>query len=609
VRRRGLLLLVLVAVAVIAVVAVTSAQDDTGTTAEIGAFPPPGTQTASPETQISLRGAPADQLGSVEVSGSQTGAHSGHLEAHSDGQGASFLLDKPLKGGETVTVRTELNIAGAKDGDYTIRTVARPKSGLQSGGARPDPDLLKALTGQKGKAPKGAAVRYKSRPDLHPPEIEVLKHAQGTAGGFVFIAPKKVFGAKPRKGLQSGPLMLDDAGRPVFFAANDKGNVTDFRVQQYQGRPVLTWWQGRSVLGTGEGVVKIVDDHYKTVATVHGGNGYQLDFHDTTITPQGTLLGIVFNPVKWDLRSVGGPKDARVVDAVVQEVDIATGLVMFEWHSLGVVSLREGEGPVPKGKDPLYDYIHPNSLKLTQDGNILLSGRETWAAYKLDRRTGRLLARYGGKKSDYKMLGTARFAWQHDVEEQPDGTLRIFDNEAAPKVRSQTRGLVLNVDDTRKTLSVKKAYTHKPDPLLSGTQGNVQALPGGHIFMGWGSQGYFTEFTADGKMLFDARIARGQDTYRAYRFPWTGQPEGRPAVAADDGGRHVYASFNGATALAGWQVLAGPSADALKPVASAKRSGFETRITLPQAQRYVAVQAKDASGQVIGTSKTIRPTG
>jgi hypothetical protein len=451
------------------------------------------------------------------------------------------------------------------------------------------------------------AMSFVSAPSLHPPEIEVLKRGHGTAAGYIFIAPKKVFGAKPRKGLQSGPLMLDSSGRPVFFAANDKGNVTDFRVQQYQGKPVLTWWQGRAVLGTGEGVVKLVDSSYKTIATVHGGNGYQLDFHDTTITPKGTLLGIVYNPVRQDLRSIGGPKDARVVDAVAQEIDIATGLVMFEWHSLGVIGLREGKGPVPKGKDPLYDYIHPNSLTLTRDGNLLLSGREVWAAFKLDRTTGRLLARYGGRKSDYRMLGAARFAWQHDVEEQPDGTLRIFDNEAAPKVRSQTRGLVLAVDDQRKTLSVKKTYTHKPDPLLSGTQGNVEVLPGGHVFMGWGSQGYFTEFTAGGKMLFDARIARGQDTYRAYRFPWTGKPDGRPAIAADAGGRRVYASYNGATELAGWQVLAGDAPDALKPVAKARRTGFETRIAVPQAAKYVAVQATDASGQVIGTSRTIRP--
>jgi hypothetical protein len=590
----------------VAITAVGSPEGPAVTGALIGAFPSPGTRTASPQTQISLRGAPAAELGTIEVTGSKTGVHTGRLREHSDGGGASYVLDKPFVGGERVTVHTDLRIAGTANGDYAIRTVPRPESGLQST-SPPDPALLKALTGQKGTPPKGAVVRYKTRPDLRPPEIEIRKPASGTADGLIFIAPKKVFGAKPRPGLQSGPLMVDNTGEPVFFAPNDKGNVTDFRVQQYHGKPVLTWWQGRAILGTGEGVVQVVDSSYRPVATVQGGNGYKLDFHDTTITPQGTLLGIVYNPVARDLRPFGGPKQGRVVDAVIQEIDIATGLVMFEWHSLGVIGLREGKGPIPEGKSPLWDYVHPNSLKLTNDGNLLLSGREVWAAYKIDRSTGKLLARIGGRKSDYKMTGGAQFAWQHDVEEQPDGSLRIFDNEAAPKVRDQTRGLVLSVDQQRKTLATRKAYTHKPDGLLSGTQGNVQALADGHVFMGWGSQGYFSEFSPSGKMLYDARIARGQDTYRAYRFAFDGTPAGRPAVAAEDGGRTVYASFNGATRLAAWEVLAGDSPSALEPVATANRRGFETRIHVTSTARYVAVRAKDAAGNELGVSEAVQP--
>ncbi len=602
----------MLAIALVALVAlgvgtmIGAAGGQSTTAVQIGAFPMPDTPSASPETQISLRGAPADQLGPITVTGSRSGAHEGTLRAHSDGQGASFVLTKPLQGGERVTVRTDLNIPGARDGDYAFRTVTRPKSGLQSGSARPNPSLLKALTGQKGTPPRGAVVRYRSRPDLRPPEIEVRKKAGGTADGLIFIAPKKVFGARPRAGLQSGPLIVDNTGEPVWFAANDRGNVTDFRVQQYQGKPVLTWWQGRAVLGTGEGVVQIADTNYRPVKTVRGGNGYDLDFHETTITPQGTLLGLVYNPVRRDLSSFGGPSEARVVDAVVQEIDIATGLVMFEWHSMGTIGLSEGRGPIPGGSNPLWDYVHPNSATLTRDGNILVSGREVWAAYKLDRRTGALMRRIGGKKSDLKLDRAAVFAWQHDIQEQPDGSLRIFDNEAAPKVRDESRALMLSVDEQGRTIKRRKAYTHKPDPLLAGTQGNVQGLDAGHLFVGWGSQGYFSEFAPGGEMLFDARIARGQDTYRAYRHPWSATPRGRPAVAA--AGRTVYASFNGATNVATWDVLAGNAPDALQPVKSGRRSGFETRIRLDASARYVAVRAKDAGGAELGTSRAIRPS-
>ena len=127
--------------------------------------------------------------------------------------------------------------------------------------------------------------------------------------------------------------------------------MTDFRVQQLDGQPVLTWWQGRAVLGTGEGVVQVVDSSYRPVTTIHGGNGYNLDFHETTITPQGTLLGIVYNPVRRDLSFMDGPKDARVIDSVIQEIDIKTGLVMWEWHSLGTIGLGESHAPIPGGAD------------------------------------------------------------------------------------------------------------------------------------------------------------------------------------------------------------------------------------------------------------------
>jgi len=610
VRKRGRLATIGVsAVAVLA--ALTGTADAQTTTARIGAFPMPGTVSASPETQISLRGAPADQLGTVTVTGSRSGSHRGTLRPHSDGQGASFVLDEPLRGGETVTVRTDLNIPGARNGDWTFKTVSRPRRGLGSGSAPPDMELLRELTGQVGTPPRGEVPRYRSRPDLRPPEIQVFR-SRATQPGYIFIAPKRVFGARPRPGLQSGPMIVDNEGRPVWFARNERGNVTDLRVQQLDGRPVLTWWQGRAVLGTGEGVVQIVDSSYRPVRTVRAGNGYQLDFHETTITPQGTLLGIVYNPVRRDLRFVGGPREARVVDAVIQEIDITTGLVMAEWHSLGTIGLRESYAPIPRGADPLYDYVHANSVVLTPDGDLLVSGRELWAGLVIDRTTGALKARIGGKRSDYRMVGSARFAYQHDIQMPAPGLLRVFDNEAAPRVRSESRSLFLRLDETRKRATVARSDTHEPNPLLSGTQGNSQALDDrglrASVFVGWGSQGYFTEFDANGSIVFDARIARGQDTYRAYRFPWVGTPASPPSIAQTDRGRNVYASWNGATEVARWQVLAGPSEESLAPVATARRTGFETRIRTPGGA-FVAVRALDAAGNVLGVSRAVRTGG
>jgi hypothetical protein len=574
---------------------------------QVGAFPMPGVVSASPETQISFRGVAPAAVGAVTVTGSRSGAHAGTLRPHSDGNGASYVLSEPFRGAETVTVRTDLNIPGARDGDWSFKTVSRPGRGLGSGSGPPNLELLQELTGQVGTPPRGAVRGYRSRPDLRPPEVEV-RTTRASTPGLIFVAPKKVFGAREREGLQSGPLIVDGKGEPVWFARNDRGNVTDFRVQALNGQPVLTWWQGRAVLGTGEGAVQVVDTSYRPVTTIRGGNGYQLDFHETTITPQGTFLGIVYNPVRRDLRFMGGPRNARVIDSVIQEIDIATGLVMSEWHSLGTIGLRESYARIAPGADPLYDYVHANSVAVTPSGDLIVSGREVWAGYVLDRTTGRLEARIGGKKSDYRMVGAAQFAWQHDIQYADEDTLRIFDNEAAPRVRSESRALFLKLDEARDRATVERAETHEPNPLLSGTQGNVQGLEDGGIFVGWGSQGYFTQYDGRGNILFDARIARGQDTYRAYRFPWVGVPSSPPSVAATDGGRNVYASWNGATQVARWEVLTGATAESLSPAGSAARSGFETRIRT-SGGAYVAVRALDAQGNVIGTSRAIQPGG
>lgn len=608
--RTAVLALAAALVAALALLPSHAASGQAPAPAPVGVFPAAGVTTASPRTELSFRGATGAQLATVTVTGSVSGAHAGRVVAHSDGKGASFVPAKPFSGSETVTVQTPgLNVFGGSAGAYTFQTAPRPKEGLGSGGTAPPRSLAQQLFGQRGRAPRGSVPTYRSRPDLHPPEIQVTRHSRrGVAPGYIFVSPKKVFGAKNRPGLQSGPMILDNGGEPVWFANLTDGNVNDFRVQRYQGKPVLTWWQGRQVLGTGEGQVQIVDTSYNAVKTVKAGNGYQFDFHEAYITPRGTYLGIVYSPVPWDLTPVGGRKDGRAVDGVVQEVDIATGRVLFEWHSLQHIPITDGYGRHPVSRTQPYDYFHLNSVREDTDGNLLISARDVHAIYKLERSTGRVMWRLGGKRSSFAMPRAARPAWQHDVQRDPDGTLRIFDNEAAPRVRSKSRILWLRLDETKMTASLARQFEH-PDDLSSGTQGNAQALSNGNTFIGWGSQGYFTEITKSGRVLFDARVARGNDTYRAYRAVWRGQPDERPALAAQRRGADrtaVYASWNGATEVRRWQVLAGSRASKLSRVASVPRDGFETAISVKTTAPYIAVRALDRNGKVLGTSRAER---
>ncbi|MGH2891241.1 MAG: arylsulfotransferase family protein, partial [Solirubrobacteraceae bacterium] len=448
----------------------------------------------------------------------------------------------------------------------------------------------------------GQVQNFHSAPGLHPPTVTVTTRSADTGPGDIFLGPGNKLG-------QPGPMILDGQGRMIWFhPLPGKNQAFGVQEQRYEGRPVLTWWQGIvTTRGFGVGEDVIYNNAYRRIATIRAAEGYAADLHDFTVTPQGTALITAYDPVRMDLSSIGGPRDGVVLDGVVQEIDIKTGLVLFEWHSLGNVPLSDSYAR--PAKDGLFDYFHVNSVSLDSDGNLLVSARNTWAIYKINIHTGKIMWQLGGKHSGFTMGPGAQFAYQHDSRRQPDGTITVFDNGATPKVHPQSRAIAVRLDTRTMTATLAGQWIHTPK-ILAGSQGSVQVLPNGDRFVGWGQAPNFTEFSAGGRVLFDAALAPPDTSYRAFRFPWSATPPGRPSVDAvtEPGGRLiVYASWNGATAIARWRILAGSSPRALKPIVEVPRTGFETSATIFSDADYVKAEALDASGRVLGTSKVARP--
>jgi hypothetical protein len=352
----------------------------------------------------------------------------------------------------------------------------------------------------------------------------------------------------------------------------------------------------------------IADSSYRVIGEVRAGNGYHADLHDFTIDSRGSGWLTVYVPVLLTVHAHGHSHHVALLDSIVQRVDIPTGLVMFEWHSLGHIGLRESYLPRLQNGLP-FDAFHVNSVEVDRAGNFLVSERNTWTVYLVSGSSGRILWRLGGKRSSFRLPRSARFAWQHDAHRQPDGTVTIFDNHASPRVGRESRGLVLALDPGHKRAQLVRQYTH-PRPVVAGSQGTMQVLPNGNAFLGWGARPYISEFSRDGRLLFEASFPSSDESYRAYRFPWIGRPSTPPSVATRTraGATTVYASWNGATEVGAWRVLAGASPDALQPVATAARAGFETAIPLGSPAAYVAVQALDSAGRVLGTSTAIKPS-
>ncbi len=339
---------------------------------------------------------------------------------------------------------------------------------------------------------------------------------------------------------------------------------------------------------------------------VRAGNGYVADLHDFHITPQDTAVLTAYQPIRCDLSSLGGPQGGAVTDSLFQEIDLRTGLVRREWHSVDHVPLEDSySSAVNTSPETPFDYFHLNSVDQAAGGATLISARNTWSLYELNSETGQVLVRIGGRHSDVKLGTGAHTAYQHDATVLPNGDISLFDNGGVPMVHPQSRGLIENIDAG--TASVVSTFEHPGSALQSGSQGNMQPLPNGDEFLGWGSQPYFSEFSSSGTLLYDAHLHGSYQTYRAYRFPWVGAPSSSPkaVVTGPPAQQTVYVSWNGDTRTASWRLLAGTSSSTLTPVATVARTGFETALRPPSPAPYFAVQALDATGAVIGDTQVI----
>lgn len=569
---------------------------------ELTVSPEPGTLDATPTTQISLLGVPAKRIFDVSVVGSRTGAHAGALKAYSQRDGASFVPGRPFAEGERVTVKLVLR-SGKRTRHVGWRFTIDSPGGLGSADYK--------FPHKTGHAPP--AQHFRSRPDLLPPTVEVTTRNPKRRPGFLLMAPYSI---EPG---QAGPMILDDSGNVVWFHPVNVGaeaatKATNFEVQRYGGQPVLTWWEDPLVDNGGgrrEPQDVIYDKSYERIATISGGNGLVPDVHEMSLTPDGTALIAIKHDIRCDLASVHGRPNGSIWDGAIQEIDVKTGLVRWEWNSLDHVSMKEAydSARVASATYP-FDFFHLNSIQAIDGKSLLISARNTWAMYDVDRRTGLIRWRLGGKRSSFQMGPGTRTAWQHDAGlvrflGPHELELSVFDNGSTPKEHPQSRALFERVDLKDRTARLIHAYTNDP-PLLAGSQGSVETGAEGSIVVGWGQEPWVTEYDSAGKIVFDAHLPSIEQSYRALRFEWTGTPTEPPQIAvepAQPGTLSVYASWNGATEVASWRILEGTASTSMAAVAEAPKAGFETRISAPASAPLVEVQALNAAGEPIGTSQ------
>jgi hypothetical protein len=358
-----------------------------------------------------------------------------------------------------------------------------------------------------------------------PPPVTILASSPFIGQGDFFITP-----TGDTSTYANGPEILSPNGSVVWFhAIPSNETASDFRVQTYLGQPVLTWWQGTGLGGLSSGTDYIYDTHFQQIATVNAGNGLSADGHEFLITPQNTALILSYTTATANLSSIGGPADQTVINGVVQEIDIATGQVLFEWNGADHVPFSQSEQPLPASPSTPWDWFHINAVKLDTDGNLLIDARDTWTTYKVNRVTGNVIWQLGGKDSSFKLqaapgqvLDSAGeiFAWQHDPQPLGNDVYTFFDNESSgTPLLPYSRAITVKLDELDHTATLIKS-DNQPEGLSAASQGNAQTTDQGNLVVGWGALPYFSEFSPSGQLLYNAQFPSGVNTYRAYLQPW-----------------------------------------------------------------------------------------
>lgn len=419
----------------------------------------------------------------------------------------------------------------------------------------------------------GTSNAYKPAPfvtapsDL--PRFAVTRGDGKVGDGYIFMSPYSYITVGR---LADYLLILDDNAEPVYYHRFDRlPNAMDFKRQSNVQLTYYNRIHSESVA---------LNNHYEVVGSYTAGNGYKADLHDMQILDDGHALLLIYDRQKVDMSAIypGGDPNADVMGCIVQELDAASHVV-FEWRSWDHIDILDSTVDFTTH---LVNYMNCNSIERDNDGNLLLSSRNLSEVTKIDRQTGDVIWRMGGKKNEFEFTNDGGFSQQHDARRLDNGLITLYDNGVSnsPAI---SRGLDLEVDEINKTVSVVREFRNTPDTFAAAL-GNMQRLTGGNSIVGWGrsSKPIFTEFDSLGRMALQFSAFDEIASYRTFRFPWQGYPTWPPALIAyaDEQDVTLFFSWNGATETYGYMVFAQPDHGPEQYIANVAKEGFENSYTI-----------------------------
>jgi hypothetical protein len=440
---------------------------------------------------------------------------------------------------------------------------------------------------------------FRTLPALHPtPFCVTVRRGAKIQSGAILVSPRP----DPRHNAheQFGLMLISRTGKLLWYMPRP-AKVHDLKTVSYHGKPMLAYFER-----TDGGFYQLLDDHYRPVARIRADGG-PTDEHELRVAADGTAY----------LGSDPAVRGGRLYDYVAQRVDIASGAVRWRWGALDHIPLRDSFETRPHGVP--WDYFHGNAIDppTADDPTVMVSARNTSALYGIDPQTGKTKWILGGKRDQFGLARHPKwvFCTQHDAQRLSGNRLLLFDNGGAhiaadPRCPIHpARALMFRLDVARKRVRLLHSWSSvglakSGGGLLSGWVGSAAPLAGGAMLVDWGQVPRVSELGPDGRENLLLRLSYW--SYRAAPAHWVGRPDGAPLMVASRSGHRVavWASWNGATEIRRWQVLAGSAADALAPVgAPVPFQDLETQMVVRTDQPWVAVRALAADGSVLGTGQ------
>ncbi len=417
----------------------------------------------------------------------------------------------------------------------------------------------------------GAVTDYVTAPDDLPP-VTVSVNLPEAGDGYIFMAPyERRIGGTPYSPYL---LIVDGTGELVYYKKQPAA-AEDFKKQVGE---VLSYSVG------GSSRHDIMDSSYNVVDAITAANGYHSDFHDFQMLPNGHVLLLIYEERQMDMSQIvpGGYPDATVVGCRVQELDQARHVV-FEWSSFDHIPITDTTVSLLNQR---IDYVHCNAVELDTDGHLLLSNRDIDEVIKINRDTGDIIWRLGGKGNQFEFVNAigaqdVEFIKQHDVRRVANGGERsgitLFDNRMG--AANYSRAVEYQLDEINKIATLVWEYRNTPD-IHGHILGNAQRLPNGNTLIGWGSgHPAVAEVKRDGTKVFELLLPLEMQNYRAFRFPWVGRPDTEPTLVVDTENYTVTTlsySWNGATDVASYRVYGDPSDFPTTLLKMEPKTGFET---------------------------------